>query len=95
MPRVCQGARRDESPTFRPARDEFAATAVYPAPAQISGAMAVIHRVLTVHAEIGMPAQRALLDAVERALHGQGVSRIWIDASATPDLLVLAEFEEE
>ncbi|WP_155993271.1 hypothetical protein [Nocardioides sp. URHA0020] len=54
-----------------------------------------IRRVLTVHAEISVPLQLALLDAVEQALQGHGVSRIWIDPGTRPDLLVLAEFEDD
>ena len=57
--------------------------------------MPVIHRVLTVHSETSVEVQLALLDAVEGALHGQGVSRIWIDSSEKPDLLVVAEFDED
>jgi hypothetical protein len=57
--------------------------------------MSAIHRVLTVHADISVPVQLALLDAVEGALHGQGVSRIWIDSGTRPDLLVFAEFEDD
>ncbi|WP_345518879.1 hypothetical protein [Nocardioides conyzicola] len=41
-----------------------------------------------------MPVQLALLDAIEGALQGQGVSRIWIDAGTRPDLVVLAEFDD-
>ena len=57
--------------------------------------MSAIHRVLTVHAEIDVSVQLALLDAVETALHDHGVERVWIDAGSTPDLLVLAEFDED
>jgi hypothetical protein len=42
-----------------------------------------------------MPVQLALLDAIEEALHGHGVSRLWIDAGTRPDLVVLAEFEDD
>jgi hypothetical protein len=57
--------------------------------------MPAIHRVLTVHAEIDVSVQLALLDAVEEALHDHGVERVWIDSGSRPDLLVLAEFDED
>jgi hypothetical protein len=57
--------------------------------------MSVIRRVLTVHAGTSMPVQLALLDAVEDVLKDQGASRIWIDPDTRPDLLVLAEFDDD
>jgi hypothetical protein len=57
--------------------------------------MSVIRRVLTVHAGTSMPVQLALLDAVEDVLKDQGACRIWIDPDTRPDLLVLAEFDDD
>jgi len=54
--------------------------------------MALIRRVLTVHPETSMDLQLALLDVIEEVLLARGASRVWIDASAGPDLTVLAEF---
>ena len=42
-----------------------------------------------------MGLQLALLDAVEEVLLDRGASRVWIDASARPDLAVVAEFVED
>jgi len=56
--------------------------------------MASIRRVLTIHPETSMDLQLALLDAVEEVLLDRGASRVWIDASAKPDLAVVAEFSE-
>ena len=64
-------------------------------PVENSESMPAIHRVLTVHADISVPVQLALLDAIEVTLHDRGVSRIWIDPGTRPDLVVLAEFEDD
>lgn len=56
--------------------------------------MAPTYRILTLHPDVGLPAQLALLDAIEYALLDQRASRVWLDPSARPDLVVLAEFDE-
>jgi hypothetical protein len=57
--------------------------------------MARIERVLTVHPGTSVDLQLALLDAVEEVLLARGVSRVWLDASGTPDLTVMAELAED
>ena len=53
--------------------------------------MALIRRVLTVHAATAVDVQLALLDAVEEVLLDRGASRVWIDPAVKPDLAIVAE----
>jgi hypothetical protein len=57
--------------------------------------MTSVSRVLTVHGEVGIQVQVAVLDALEAALTDQGATRIWIDPATGPDLVVLAEFGDD
>ena len=56
--------------------------------------MALIRRVLTVHAATAVDVQLALLDAVEEVLLDRGASRVWIDPAVKPDLAIVAEFAD-
>jgi len=46
--------------------------------------------VCTVHKELSLPIRLALLDAIDRVLHDQGIERVWIDPTCASDLVVLA-----
>ena len=49
-------------------------------------------KILTVHSPIVPSTLDALLTGVEEALNQAGASRVWIDATWSPDLAVMADF---
>lgn len=49
-------------------------------------------KVLTVHSPLVPSTLDALLTGVEEALTDNGASRVWIDSTLSPDLVVMADF---
>ena len=49
-------------------------------------------KILTVHSPLVPATIDALLTGVEEALTRSGASRVWIDATWSPDLVVMADF---
>ena len=50
---------------------------------------------LTVHAGASLTARLAILDAVEKALERQGITGLRIDTNQRPDLVVLADLQDD
>jgi len=49
-------------------------------------------KILTVHSPLVPSTVDALLTGIEEALTRSGASRVWIDATWSPDLAVMADF---
>lgn len=54
--------------------------------------MAGSRKILTLHTPVVPSTLDALLTGVEEALTQGGASRVWIDATWSPDLVVMADF---
>ena len=54
--------------------------------------MAGTRKIVTVHSPVPEAALNALLTGIEDALHSSGASRVWIDGTWSPDMVVMADF---